>query len=152
MRRTSLAAATTAALLLAAGTATVVPARAATADSCGGSVSDYVGLAGLDLPFIGTASSNGNDRALSISPVTFGVNSFKTEIATGPTDSRYAVGPFELRVDTTGRGTITFVSYAGHGIGDSVVCGNGGTRVTKISGAIRVQDVSKRIPFTVSRT
>ncbi|MCX4755287.1 hypothetical protein [Kitasatospora purpeofusca] len=44
MRGTSFAA-TTAALLLAAATATAVPAQAATADSCGGSVSDYVGLA-----------------------------------------------------------------------------------------------------------
>ncbi|WP_406112015.1 hypothetical protein [Kitasatospora purpeofusca] len=131
--------------------AAVPAAHAATIDTCGGSVTDYVGLLGLDTPFTGFASSNGNDRALTVSPVTLGVNTFKTEIATGPTDSRYAIGPFEIKVDTSGRGEVRFLSYAGHGIGDSVTCGGGGTRVTKISGTIRVQDVSKRIPFTVSR-
>ncbi|MFD9689625.1 hypothetical protein ACFXPX_16780 [Kitasatospora sp. NPDC059146] len=126
-------------------------AGAATVDTCGGSIGDYVGLAGLDAPFTGAASANGNDRAMTVTPVVAGANTFKTEIATGPSDSRYAIGSFEIKVDTSGRGQIRFVSYAGHAIGDSVVCAGGGTRVTRISGEVRVQDVTKRIPFTVSR-
>ncbi|MER7768797.1 hypothetical protein [Kitasatospora sp. NPDC096140] len=141
-----------AAFALAAALTAVPPAGAATTDVCGGSISDYVGGDSPDTEFTGAASANGNDRAMTVTPVVAGVNTFKTEIATGPSDSRYAIGSFEIKVDTSGRGQIRFVSYAGHAIGDSVVCAGGGTRVTTISGEVRVQDVTKRIPFTVSRT
>ncbi|MFB7382635.1 hypothetical protein [Kitasatospora purpeofusca] len=151
MKRRTAATAAVAALALSAVLTAAPGAGAATADVCGGSIGDYVGLAGLDLPFTGAASANGNDRAMTVTPVVIGGNTFKTEIATGPSDSRFAIGQFELKVDTSGRGRITFPSYAGHAVGDSVVCGGGGTRVTRISGEVRVQDVSKRIPFTIGR-
>ncbi|KOV26783.1 hypothetical protein ADK60_20690 [Streptomyces sp. XY431] len=150
MKRTCWSGIGVAALALTAVTAGVPAAHAATADTCGGSIGDYVGIAGLDVPFTGAASANGNDRALTVSPVALGINTFKTEIATGPSDSRYAIGPFEIKVDTTGRGRIKFLSYAGHARGTNVVCATG-TRVTKISGTITVQDLDNPIPFTVSR-
>lgn len=122
-------------------------------DTCGGVVSDYVGLLGLDAPFIGTVTlPGGGTRDITITPQFLTSTLFKTEITASPTDSRYAIGHITLRVDSLGRGTINFPTFAGgEGETDSVTCPTG-TRVTKMTGKVSAAGVSGRLDFSVSRT
>ncbi|MFJ4598070.1 MULTISPECIES: hypothetical protein [unclassified Kitasatospora] len=127
----------------------VPAAHAATGDACGGAISDYVGLAGLDAPFTGTASSNGINRTLTVTPLLLGSNTVKAEIADG-TDDRYAIGSFKLTVNNSGFGKIEFIVPGGHGRSENVVC-ESGSRVTEITGKVFVQDLGRHIPFTITR-
>ncbi|GAA2272700.1 MULTISPECIES: hypothetical protein [Kitasatospora] len=45
-----------------------------------------------------------------------------------------------------------FPSYAGHAVSEDPVRATGTARATTITGGVRVQDITKRIPFTISRT
>ncbi|QDY77467.1 hypothetical protein [Streptomyces qinzhouensis] len=146
-RTTTVALACAALAALTAGTAT---ASTPVANTCGGAVSDYSGLLGLDTPFTGNATGAGVDRPMTITPQALNGTLVKTEIASGTGDSRYALGQFLLRVDITGRGEIVFPAYAGEGWSENIVCATG-TRVTKITGMVYVADLKEPIGFVVSR-
>ncbi|GAA1074881.1 hypothetical protein F4556_003769 [Kitasatospora gansuensis] len=156
-RRTE--AATALALCLATGLGTVIaagPAHAAVPNVCGGAMTDYVGASPLllpDAPFVGTVSLVGEKRAISITPVFLTANVLRTEIGTGD-DARAQSGNFTLKVDSSGRGKISFPVYAGMASSTDVNCTPGltPTRVTKINGKINVTGVEGQVDFVVTRT
>ncbi|GAQ54699.1 hypothetical protein [Streptomyces acidiscabies] len=135
---------------LLAGLVATTPAGAApVVNVCGGAVADYTGVSGLDIAFTGSATHNGIDRPLTITPQLLGSNLVKVEIAGGAGDSRFALGNLEIRSNASGRGKILFPSYAGHGWSTDLSCT--GTRVTRIIGKIEVSDQRDPIDFTVTR-
>ncbi|WP_157855254.1 hypothetical protein [Kitasatospora purpeofusca] len=120
------------------------------ANTCGGALQDYIGTGGLDVPFTGTAHAS-DDRPMTVAPLFLNSSEVKVEISAGSNESRYAIGPLHLRVDPTGRGQISFDSYAGDGWSTNISCAVG-TRVTAITGRVFVDDLDSSIDFTVRRT
>lgn len=149
-RTATVAALTLAAVLaggtLAGGTAHAVP------NTCGGALSDYVGILALDAPFVGTAKVPGESRAMTMTPV-FLSNVFRVEVGTGD-DARAKSSNFSLAVNASGQGIISFRTYAGQGDSTEVVCNPASltpTRVVKIFGTVKVTGVDSRVDFAVSR-
>ncbi|WP_143685897.1 hypothetical protein [Streptomyces sp. 1331.2] len=130
-----------------------VPAGAATGNTCGGAVSDWVGEGELDTAFEGSVTlPGGSTRAISIAPQALGSTLVRTEVTASAEESRAAVGNFVLRINSLGRGQITFPTYAGEsGVTTGTLCPVG-TRVTKITGKVSTAGVEGKLDFTASRT
>ncbi|MFJ4672307.1 hypothetical protein [Kitasatospora purpeofusca] len=130
-----------------------VPAGAATGNTCGGAVSDWVGESRLDKAFEGSVTlPGGSTRAISIAPQALGSTLVRTEVTASAEESRAAVGNFVLRINSLGRGQITFPTYAGEsGVTNGTLC-TVGTRVTKITGKVSTAGVEGKLDFTASRT
>ncbi|MET3983864.1 hypothetical protein [Streptomyces sp. PvR034] len=141
-----------ASLIALGGVATAAPAHAVV-NTCGGALADYSGSGVLaDTAFTGTVTlPGGGTRDITITPLAPNSTLVRTEITASATDSRYALGDFILRVDSSGQGAITFPTYAGGaGTSKTVICATG-TRVTKIAGEVHVQGVQGTLDFTASR-
>ncbi|AWZ07987.1 MULTISPECIES: hypothetical protein [unclassified Streptomyces] len=149
--RTATVGALTLAAVLAGGTITGSTASAVP-NTCGGALSDYVGLLALDTPFVGTAKVPGESRAMTMTPV-FLSNVLRVELGTGD-DARAKSSSFSLAVNASGQGVISFRTYAGQGDSTEVVCNPASlfpTRVVKIFGTVKVAGVDNRVDFAVSR-
>lgn len=119
-------------------------------DRCGGVLSDYVGLAGLDSPFVGSVEVNNTNLLMSVAPQFLNSNLFTTQITSAAGALRSATSGAALQVDNLGYGKLTFSSYAGVGTG-TAGCTTG-TRVTSLTGSIPVVGQSKKQNFTVTRS
>ncbi|WP_156178530.1 hypothetical protein [Saccharothrix sp. ST-888] len=106
-------------------------------DDCGGLVPDYVGLTSLDKPFVGTPKYPGGDRLLTITPLSTD-GRVKVEAENGAADPRYAISHLVIRANSSGRGVISFSSYAGDGWSTDLKCPAGSTRVSQINGNIEI--------------
>ncbi|MGY0459591.1 hypothetical protein ACW14Y_04960 [Kitasatospora sp. cg17-2] len=156
MRRLSHGIAPVCAISLAAAfglTVLAVPAGATTGNTCGGAVADWVGESTLDAPFVGTVTlPGGSTRAISIAPQALGSTLVKAEVTASAEESRAAVGNFVLRINSLGRGQITFPTYAGEtGVTNGTHCPVG-NRVTRITGKVSTAGIDGKLDFTASRT
>ncbi|WP_371656786.1 MULTISPECIES: hypothetical protein [unclassified Streptomyces] len=159
MRSSSRPARTIPALLLSLGIALATAptaTAAAPANTCGGALSDYTGLASLDTAFVGTvALPGGGTYPMKITPTVFSSNDLITvQVDPSATESRTAVARLKLFVNTLGRGSIVFAAPRGpgyEGYSTDVYCPIG-TRVTKINGRIPITGLDKMVTFEVERT
>ncbi|MGV9270143.1 hypothetical protein ACWDRR_36460 [Kitasatospora sp. NPDC003701] len=129
---------------------TATPSVAATADTCGGAISDYTGHASTDAAFTGTATDGATSRQFSITPQTHDSALVKTELVTGSNDT-YAIANFSLGVNSLGRGIVYFAMFGGTGNSTDIACATG-TRVTRITGQLRVSDADRPLEFDISRS
>ncbi|WP_133258227.1 hypothetical protein [Streptomyces sp. V2] len=147
--------ATALALSLAAGLGamTAPAAHAEPVYGCGSQVSDYVGGDAVDTAFTGTVEVAADSRVFTVTPLGAGSVVMESSItAPNSTVGRRAVGAFTLRANAAGKGLIDFPVYAGKAYVTDVVCGGGGTRVTKMIGSVDVADEGgKSVDFTVER-
>ncbi|MFJ4796826.1 hypothetical protein [Kitasatospora purpeofusca] len=128
---------------------TATPSAAATTDTCGGAISDYTGLEKADTAFTGTATDGATSRPFSITPQAHKSALVKTELVTGTNDT-YAIANFTLGVNSLGRGIIYFAMFGGTGNSTDIACATG-TRVTRITGQLRVSDADRPLEFDISR-